>query len=91
MNVTYQFTYHKDVHNELIFLAGKVIDAFFPMERPFKNLTHPKTKACHPPLFCQAPPLNLQVVRAALFWQFPLYIIFRESPLKIGFLGEPSC
>ena len=43
------------------------------------------------PFFFGKPPLNLQVVRAALFWQFPLYIIFRESPLKIGFLGEPPC
>ena len=40
-----------DVHNELIFLAGKVIDAFFPLERPLKNPTHPKTKVCDPYIY----------------------------------------
>ena len=43
----------------------------------------------HPPLFRQAPSLNLQTVHAHFLDIPPYILVFRDTPLKIGFFSEP--
>ena len=44
------------------------------------GINPPPPQKHHPPLSCQAPPVNQQTVQAPLFRQFPLYIGFLRPP-----------
>ena len=54
--------------------------------------TPPPHQKYHLSLSGQDPPINVQIVKASLFRQSPLYNIFCEPPLppvKLGFFCEP--
>ena len=45
----------------------------------------------HHPLFCQASPLNLQIVQTPFLGNPPIYWFFvTPPPLKLGFFREPA-